>query len=536
METTVSILKSLFAATMGFILGMALAGVGGLSAETLFSSFLTSENTKKIENYWQDTGLGLADVEALISDSKCADSKIYHTACLNAFIQNTSKYEMQLSALSGTLNESTKAGSNDELTEAELLKKYDGMRVRVDFTKNLRTLFSRAGVDNQAQLASQMINSFLSVYVDPHTYILPASFYQEVSSKLERSKYFVGLSYEKKGGEFFIQKISKNSDADISGLKPQDKIMAINSTVMQNISYAEVSKILRDEDTKAFIFDIERNGSRLRIPVTRSYRLLSHVQYNNVGTNNNIGLLTLSKFSRGVCAEAAKILKKSQGLEGLILDLRDNPGGQLDEASCLAGLFLGKDKKAYYVEYLDDDKPNEVVLTSEELVYKGPLVVLVNSRSASASESLSGALQDYKRALVVGRRTFGKGTFQEPESWVLNPKVSLFKTQGRYLLPSRNATQVVGVKPDIEMAAEQNEKREENIFFRPLEKAAKKYPSLKPTELVYSSDFEFSFKNCKRSLSAQDDIYLQAGVQMIDCAVARKNSLAQTLPLNFNLF
>ena len=527
-----SFLKSSLVAVMGFLLGMVLAGVGGLSAGTLYSSFSNTENSKKIENYWSDTGLDIPDVEAVVSNSKCEDSLVYFRACLNAVAQNAYSVNLRLGE-DGQLVGSTANGDNtEELSEQQLILRYRNLKTGIDFSNQVKILFAHTDPNKRSMLAAQMINSFMSVYVDPHTYILPSGFYNQVGSKIERSPYFVGLSYEKQNGNVVIQRIAKNSDADLAGLKSQDKVISINSEPVRDMSYAHISQILRNETATSFVFEIERSGKLENIRIDRSYRLLSHVQFNTLDENKKMGLITLSKFSKGVCEEMAKVIKQNTTLEGIVLDLRDNPGGQLDEAACVAGLFLGKNKKAYYVEYFDPRKPNEVVLTSDEQIYKGPLAVLVNSRSASASESLTGALQDYKRAVVVGRRTFGKGTFQEPEEWVLNPQVSLFKTQGRYLLPSRNGTQSVGIKPDVELPLIGAEKREEDIFFKPYKRSKKQYPSLKAQELVNSYDYN----NCKSKLklNAADDLYLRTGVDLISCSLDRKNSLALSAPATIN--
>ena len=505
-----------FVAALGLI--SAFAEVRGLSAQV--SNFMdpSTENTKKIENYWLETGLSIKDATQLISNAKCHNSAKYFRACLNAIVENALTYNLKLSRESGSLVKVIPSERFDEKSEKELLLMYSNTLRHVDFNRALAELVKLEIETKQPLLAARIINSFLSVYVDPHTYILPTSFYDEVGSKIDRSKFFVGISYEKSQGEFYIRKISKNSDADISGLKTNDKVLAINSVNLKGFNYAEMSNLLKSEESNVLKFRLERNNRVFNINVRRSYRTLSHVQYNELSQAGNIGLITLTKFSRGVCANIAeKLLAINQKkIDGLILDLRDNPGGQLNEASCIAGLFLGKNKKAYYVDYFDAEKSNEVVMTSDEQLYSGPLVVLVNSASASASELIAGGLQDYKRALIVGERTFGKGTFQEPEKWFLNSKVSLYKTQGLYLLPSRNSTQLEGVKPDVELHSELNPVRREGVaFFNPVKALASKYSKLKKSEM----EDKYTFNLCKNTESIRNnDIYLQESLRYLNCA------------------
>ncbi len=522
---------------MGFILGMVLAGVGGLSAETLFSLNSKAENTKKLENYWAETGIGFADVEAFVSNEKCGGQKntiydsTYYKACVSAIVQGARSVDLKLSPVTGKL-EPAAADSQllDEMSEAQLLEHYRYHQTKPDFDESLKVMFSQASAAKVSMLAGQLINSFLSIYLDAHTYILPSNYYNQVSNKIERSKYFVGVSYERKNGALVIQRVAKNSDADISGLKVGDQLLKINGKDVSSFAYSAVSKILKNEKTKTFEFEILRNAQVQSISLNRTYRLISHVQYNNLKDGKKVGLLTLSKFTKGACAELATVLKANEP-EALVLDLRDNPGGHLNEMACIAGLFLGKDKKAYYAEYLDS-RLNEVVLTSDEMLFKGPMTVLVNSRSASASETLAGALKDYNRAIIVGRRTFGKGSFQEPEVWLQNPEISLFKTQGRYLLPSRNSTQGVGLKPNVELAREADEMREEDLYVNPISRANKIFPSLRSSELVK----EFDYAPCVKSLKPRNagDSYISAGVDVVECSLNRKNTLALSQSKNLN--
>jgi carboxyl-terminal processing protease len=502
---------------MGFLLGMVLAGVGGLSAKTLNTAMSRSRaESKKIEKYWFETGLGFNEVTSLISNTKCYSSDKYYQACLNSVVQNALQYSLKISDSGLSLVKTNPSEHLEEKSEKELTSAFLKNRPKVDFDQSIKTLSLLETEERRPVLASKFINAFMSVYFDPHTYILPAHFYEEVGSKIERSRFFVGLSYEKNNGNYFIRGLSKNSDAELAGLKLNDQILKINSFKINDLKYSEVSQLLHDENAKELNFEVIRNGKNLEIELKRSYRVLSYVQYNSLQADKKYGLLTLAKFNRGACAEVAKALVKAQNekVSGLVLDLRDNPGGQLDEAACIEGLFLGENKKAYYVEYFDISKPNEVALTSEKQMYKGPLVVLVNSMSASASELLSGSLQDYRRALIMGERTFGKGTFQEAEEWVVNPNVSLFKTQGLYLLPSRNSTQVLGITPDVEIKSDAESKREAELFLNPIPPYWAHYDKLKNSEI----EENFIFSRCVSGIKMKtDDLALKEGLNYLNC-------------------
>lgn len=516
------LLVSGFITAMGFVIGMVLAGVGGLSAKTFNSLHSGGENAKNIEKYWQETGINFQEIGQLVSNEKCYSTEIYFKACLFAVIENAIRFDLKLASNSGQFEKIPKTERLDEKSEKELLLMYSRNGNGLDFTTLLNQLFSLETEARQPFLAAQLINSFLSVYFDPHTYIMPANFYDEVGSKLARSKFFVGIAYEKINGDFFIRKISKNSDADQAGLKINDRIAEINGFNIKGASYSAVSTILRNENSTDFNFKVQRNNRIVGVTVKRTYRELSHVQYNELAARKNYGLITLSKFNSGVCQAIVAELKTAEKnrvsgqISGLILDLRDNPGGQLNEAACVAGLFLGKNKKAYYVEYFDAGKANEVVLTSEVRAYSGPMIVLVNSASASAAELLAGGLQEYKRALVIGEMTFGKGTFQESEEWLLNSKISLYKTQGLYLLPSRNSTQLVGIRPNVELHAETSPvKRESAAFFNPVSLQKNNYAKLRANEVV---EF-YTYKQCFDTDHLEtEDIYLRESIRYLSCA------------------
>ena len=482
---------------------MVLAGVGGLPAETLFSVYRKSESTKKINQFWADTGLGYSDAEALINNYKCYSSGNAYKACLNA----------------------VHFKDDDERSERERLIALKSLS-KVDFNSELKNRFSSVPAERQALMAAQVINAFFSVFIDPHTYIAPTEYYNQVGSKIDRSKFFVGISYEKHEGYFKILKVSKNSDAELAGLRARDILLEIDGRNLKGLAYSEVSELLRNESAEVLNFSVDRGGEKINLKVKRSFRVLSHVQFNEFSGVGGYSLLTVSKFAKGVCAEVASGLQQraKKQMSGLILDLRDNPGGQLDEAACVAGLFLGKDKKAYYVEYTDPNKPNELVLTSEDQLFAGPLVTLVNGRSASAAESLAGALKDYKRSLIVGRRTFGKGTFQEIEEWDTSSRISLFKTKGFYLLPSRNPTQLVGVTPDIETAREDEEKREGDLYYRPINYMGERYAGLKKSEL--SSNPVSSNCSHPENVRVSGDEAMQIALDIVACNKSKRLSQA----------
>jgi carboxyl-terminal processing protease len=153
----------------------------------------------------------------------------------------------------------------------------------------------------------------------------------------------------------------------------------------------------------------------------------------------------------------------------LMLDLRDNPGGQVNEAACVLNLFVPRGQILFETRYLDPRIPSEIYRSENERVYDGSLAVLINAGSASAAEIVAGSLKDLGRATLVGERSFGKGSFQDGIMWPGSLKVAQFKTRGFYYFPSGWTPQLTGIEPDLAAGpSEDSVLREADLYFEPL--------------------------------------------------------------------
>lgn len=465
----------------GAILAGVLTGASGGSVKAIFSFFSLKEQpgpsypSQKIEFYWNQTGLNQKDLFELVNNISCRQSERYFLACVNSLRQNLLNKSLQLSAQSGVVAKATLNDLNQ--TEKKFLQPFISMyasqnEAKIDFESTWFDLISlEPNKNKQAAMIASGINGFLSVFKDPHTYIMPAKYQNAVNSSVERSRLFVGISFESnEAGQIFIRKIYKDSDAEKAGLKKGDLVIAFNQNNFESLNLEKISQSLRSEKQYEFLFKVQREDGIHEIHVKRSLMPIKYVQTEVVEGFKSYAILTLSKFTKGVCEEVQSqmrnVLKKK--VSGLVLDLRDNPGGYLEEASCIAGLFIGRNQLVYSIQYENSVQPDEVSLSNSSMLYSGPLAVLVNSSSASASELLAGALKEYGRAILVGERTFGKGTFQEGDVWSKNSKINLYKTMGYYLLPNGDTTQLKGVEPDIYVQENKTQKREEDLYFRPL--------------------------------------------------------------------
>lgn len=506
---------------VGFLVGMILAGVGGLFAKTNPDVIKNTENT--VEYYWADAGVTSKELFELVSNQNCQTSEKYFLACVNSVLQVVPRYHLELSPKTGKLEGLATTYGHDGKTEKENLAVFVKMYEKQENTLiNFESIWAQilknpkvAGI--QSMVIGTGINGFLSIYKDPHTYIMPSRYYEEIASTMDRSNLFVGVSFEIKNNSIFVRKVTKGSDAEAGGLKEQDQLLQINELLAKQLLLADISVILRNSKYKKFDLVVRRDGKDVNITINRSFKVLKHVIAEKKTGLRDYSVITISKFNSGVCAEVADRIKELSvdAVSGIILDLRDNPGGQLDEASCLAGLFIGINKKIYSVKYFDPLKSDEVVLTTGSLLYTGPLVVLVNSSSASASELLAGALQDYNRAVLVGERTFGKGTFQEPEVWSKNSKVALFKTQGFYLLPSGHSPQLKGITPDFIENEPHIQLREEASYFNPI--AASHYLESE-TSVKAAKNYSTEFEKCiPNAVYDNNDVVLNKGLEVLAC-------------------
>lgn len=288
--------------------------------------------------------------------------------------------------------------------------------------------------------------------LDPHTNYMPAEVFKEFES--ETSGEFAGLGIEMsiQNGVLTIISPIEDTPAWIAGVKPGDKVIAIDGKSTKGLSLVEASQLIKGKNGTKVVLKIirEKNNEPLDISITRGQIKIKSVKYTDL--EDGFAYVRITSFIENTAKDLEKALEKhldkSKKFEGLIIDLRKNPGGLLDQAIKVSDMFL---KEGVIVSTIGRNKAEkEVTSATKKGKYKDfPLIILVNEYSASASEIVSGALQDNKRALIVGERTFGKGSVQ---SIVKLPDGSGLKlTVARYYTPSGVSIQAEGIKPDIEI-------------------------------------------------------------------------------------
>ncbi|MDG5748132.1 S41 family peptidase [Qipengyuania sp. XHP0207] len=303
------------------------------------------------------------------------------------------------------------------------------------------------------KLIRGMIDGMLSS-LDPHSGYLDGSDLQRLETMIDGNYSGLGLSVVMEDGAVKIISPFRGSPADKAGLKAGDFITHLDGKLIVGGSLDEAVAQMRGPEGTSIGLTVFRPGrdEPFDVTVTRGVIELEPVTWEL--EDGNIGHIMINEFSRDVGSDvfAAWEDLKNQAtgrLNGLVLDLRSNPGGSLDEAVALSDLFLTEGR----IVSQRGRARGENIYYDAETVFRGdiaqdiPIIVLIDEGSASASEIVAGALQDHRRAVVMGQRSFGKGSVQS--LLPLGRDAALKLTTARYYTPSGHSVQEGGIKPDI---------------------------------------------------------------------------------------
>lgn len=285
--------------------------------------------------------------------------------------------------------------------------------------------------------------------LDAHSSFLNAKHFESMRVQTDGEFGGLGITVGIKDGALTVIAPIEGTPADKAGLKAGDIILKINEKSTLSMTIDDAVSIMRGKKGTLINLTIVRKNTPkpLSIDIIRDIIKIQSVYAKNIG--DDILYLRVTSFDKKVVEGVEKELQKpSNKNKGIVLDLRNNPGGLLDQAVGLVDLFVAK---GIIVSQKGRDKEEEKTYsaTSSGTYSKQPIVVLVNEGSASASEIVSGALQDHKRAVIVGENTFGKGSVQVILPITDTEAIKL--TIARYYLPSGRTIQAVGVKPDVEV-------------------------------------------------------------------------------------
>lgn len=296
------------------------------------------------------------------------------------------------------------------------------------------------------EITEKSIDGLLSK-LDPHSSFLNEKAFEALKNHTDGT--FGGLGIEIVMDEGFIRIISPIDDTPAykAGLKSGDLIIYIDGECINGITSEEALDKLRGAPNTKVKLKIKR-GDKLPFDVTLE-RAIIKVESVKAEIFNKVGYIRISTFDKNTTSSVKKFIKENlQKLEGIVIDVRDNPGGLLDECVAVANLFLEKGK--IIVSTRGKLKENNVEYRASAYdITKGiPIVVIINSATASAPEILAGALRDNNRAIIIGTRSFGKGSVQKVIP--ISDKAALRLTIAKHYTPKGECIQANGIEPDIE--------------------------------------------------------------------------------------
>lgn len=291
-----------------------------------------------------------------------------------------------------------------------------------------------------AQLMDKAITGMLEG-LDPYTVFWTE---QEVSdARISKESNFasLGAGFKQFDKQWFVVVVDQNSPADQVGLRVGDRLSSINGIALAE-DLTELSQLVAANSDKEVRLEYERDNKVFQVVLTPDKKAETPVLSAKL-LANNVGYIALKEFSPTIYKDTKKALfeLKSSGASALILDLRNNPGGLLTEAVNLVSLFVPKGTLVTYTQSVVPEYNMSYVTQQLPADLDMPLVILINARSASASEIVSGALQDLDRAVIIGGRSYGKGLVQRPKP--LSYGTQLKVTISRYYTPSGRCIQAL---------------------------------------------------------------------------------------------
>lgn len=297
------------------------------------------------------------------------------------------------------------------------------------------------------KLINSAIEGMISSLEDPYSTFMDSDATEDFNTTISGEYKGIGATISLIDSKPVIISIFKDSPADKAGLKVNDVLIKVNDVSVDNMDLDKVVDLIKKKDKTAII--VERNGEKKSFTINISEVEIPSVSSEIISKDNKkVGLIRVSIFAANTYKQFNKELKslEKKSIDSLIIDVRDNPGGHLEQVTKILSLFLDKKKVLYQVQ-VDKKKTKIYSKSNEKRDYQ--ISVLINSSSASASEILAAAMKESYGALVVGKKSYGKGTVQKEYS--LSNGASIKYTTEKWLTPKGNSINEKGVSPDIDI-------------------------------------------------------------------------------------
>ncbi len=329
------------------------------------------------------------------------------------------------------------------------VREYDGFENKIDSIEEILESDFYEDFDKK-DLEASAIKGYVAGLGDPYTTYYTKEEYKSFKEDIDGTYEGIGayIGYGDSKDVLVIVSPIEGTPADEAGLKAQDIVLKVDDVEVSGKTVEDLVKLIKGPAGTDVVLTVLRDGKEKIIEITRNKIDIQTVRSNRIEGHDNIGYIRISSFDEVTDEQFAEQFNDMKGeIDGLILDLRYNPGGLTNVVSAIADDLLPKDLTIYYTE--DKAGNRNIVKTATEEDFDKPIVVLVNEGSASASEILSGALKDHERAKLVGTTTFGKGLVQQ--AFGLKDGSMVKVTVSRYYTPDGNFIHETGIEPDIKV-------------------------------------------------------------------------------------
>jgi carboxyl-terminal processing protease len=324
----------------------------------------------------------------------------------------------------------------------------------------LETMYVDPDKVKEADMVQHAIKGIVD-HLDPHTMLMPAKAFEQMTTETQGKFGGVGIIVSQERGKIIVVSPIEDTPAHKAGVKAGDEIIEIDDQSVNKLKSNDAVDRMRGAPGSIMKLTITRKGEKEPIKFKLVREIIKVKSVRGLMLEDTTLYARISSFQENTADELESLIQKNNPakLRGMILDLRDNPGGLLDQAVAVTDIFI---ESGIIVSTVgrDKEKVEREFARKRGTIADFPVIVLINGGSASASEIVAGALQDHERALLVGTTTFGKGSVQTLMS--LPDGSGLKLTVARYYTPKDRSIQAKGIRPDIIISDKNSTEREQN--------------------------------------------------------------------------